>query len=225
MPDTLPRPVFQNPTPDLQWYHLSAGLLAVGLATLADEGLRNTAQNHRSATKDDVAKIFRRMGQPEVYGVVGLGTIAAGIIAGNPRLRRAGERMSAGMLVAAFITTGLKETVGRRRPQSPANAFQFKPFSGRDSWPSGHTTMAFAVATGVADEVHSLPVTIGLYTAASMTGWSRINDDKHWLSDVVMGALVGITSTKLMNGHWRVLGVHAPKFLLEPGAMGLSLRF
>ena len=210
---------------DLQWYHLTAGLAAVGLAALADEGLRNTLQNHRSGTKDDIASVFRRMGQVEVFGTVGLGTIAAGIIAGNPKLRRAGERISAGMLVAAFVNMGFKESVGRHRPTNPTDAFRFSPFSGNDSWPSGHTTMAFALATGVADEVHSTPATIGLYTAATLTAWSRLNDDKHWLSDVTMGALVGITGAKLMNGHWRVLGIHAPRFLLEPGAVGVSLKF
>jgi membrane-associated phospholipid phosphatase len=85
--------------------------------------------------------------------------------------------------------------------------------------------MAFALAAGVADEVHSTPVAIGLYTGAALTGWSRLNDNKHWLSDVAMGALVGVTSAKLMGGRWRVLGVHAPMFLLEPGAVGVSLRF
>lgn len=210
---------------DVRWYHLSAGLAVVGLATLADEGLRDQIQAHRTSGGDDVAKVFKRMGQAEVFGTVGLGTIAVGIISGNPRIRRAGERISAGLLAAAFMTVGLKEVVGRHRPSNPTNAFQFTPISGHDSWPSGHTTMAFALAAGVSDEVHSLPVTIGLYSAATMTAWSRVNDDRHWLSDVLTGALIGVTGAKLMNGHWRVLGIHGPRFLLEPGAVGVSLKF
>ena len=45
-----------------------------------------------------------------------------------------------------------------------------------------------------------------------------MNDNKHWLTDVVAGAAIGISSAKMMNGHWRVFGVGAPHFLLlEPG--------
>ena len=214
-----------SPPAEIHWYHAAAGLAAVALTSLADESLRDELQAHRSTGKDDVARVFRRMGQPEVYGVVGLGTIAVGIIGGNDRVRRAGQRISAGLLTAAFVSMALKETVGRQRPDASNDAYSFKPFSGRDSWPSGHTTMAFALAASVSDEVRSTPVTVALYTGAALTGWSRLNDNKHWLSDVAMGALVGVTGAKLMNGRWRVLGVHAPKFLLEPGAAGVSLKF
>jgi membrane-associated phospholipid phosphatase len=220
----LSAPRASSPT-NIRWYHATAALAAVALSSLADESLRDELQSHRTAGKDDFAAVVRRMGQPEVYGVVGLGTIAVGIMAGNPRLRRAGQRISAGLLTAAFVSMALKESVGRRRPNTGRGAYSFSPFSGAQALPSGHTTMAFALAAGVADEVHSTPVAIGLYTGAALTGWSRLNDNKHWLSDVAMGALVGVTSAKLMGGRWRVLGVHAPKFLLEPGAVGVSLRF
>jgi membrane-associated phospholipid phosphatase len=211
----------------VQWYHVAAGLGVVGLATLADESLRDNLQAHRSSGKDDVARFFRRMGQPEVFGAVGLGTIAVGLIAGNDKVRLAGERISAGLLTAATITSGLKLAVGRHRPgATPTDAFTFDPFSSNDSWPSGHTTMAFALAASVSDELHSTPVTIGLYSAASLTAWSRLNDDRHWLSDVVMGSLVGITSAKLMSGRWRVLGIRAPRFLFgPPGSVVISSTF
>ena len=129
------------------------------------------------------------------------------------------------MLLAGTLGVLTKEVVGRRRPDLTGGPYQFKPFSGRDAWPSGHTTMAFALAASVSDEIHSTPVTIGLYSAAALTGWSRLNDNRHWLSDVLGGAALGITSAKLMNGHWRVFGVGAPRFLLEPGSVGLSLQF
>jgi membrane-associated phospholipid phosphatase len=209
----------------IRWYHVGAGLGVVAAATLVDESLRDRIQRHRTSTGDDVAHAFRHMGEPLVYGTVGLGTIAVGLLAGNRPLARAGERISAGLLTAAFVTTILKETVGRRRPGGPADAFNFRPFSGKDSWPSGHSTMAFALATGMSDEIHRLPVSVLLYGAATLTAWSRLNDDRHWLSDVITGAAVGVTSTKLMNGHWRVLGIRGPRFLLEPKAVGVTLRF
>jgi membrane-associated phospholipid phosphatase len=213
-----------SPT-EIHWYHAAAALGAVALISLADEPLRDQLQAHRTSGKDDLARVFKHMGQPEVYAVVGLGTIAVGLIGGNDKVTRAGERITAGLLTAGVVTSVLKVAVGRERPESSDDAYSFKPFSGQTSWPSGHTTMAFALAASVSDEVHSIPVTIGMYTGATLTGWSRLNDNKHWLSDVVMGALVGISSAKLMNGRWTVFGLHAPKFLLEPGAVGVNLRF
>ncbi len=230
LPCTLPaqQPADSVAAPDrpsIRWYHALAALGVVGAASTLDETVRDELQGSRSAGKDDVARVFRRMGQPEVYGVVGLGTIATGLIVGDSRITRAGERISAGLLLAGLSGTVLKQVVGRRRPSGGSGAYEFHPFSGDDAWASGHTIMAFSLATGVSDELHSTPATVLLYGAATMTAWSRLNDNRHWFSDVLAGAAVGITSTKLMNGHWRVFGITGPHFLLGPNTVGLNLRF
>ena len=211
--------------PSVRWYHAAAALGVLGAVSLLDASLNDNLQDHRTPGKDDVARVFRRMGQPEIYAVAGLGTIAAGVVAGDKRITMSGERITAGLLFAGVTGSALKLAVGRRRPRSGAGSHEFHPFSGDDSWPSGHTTMAFALAAGVSDELHSTPAAIALYGAATMTAWSRLNDNRHWLSDVLAGAAVGVTSAKLMNGHWRVFGITGPRFLLGPGTVGMNLRF
>jgi len=218
------RPLLPRHMGEIRWYHVTAEVGAVALASLLDESLRTSIQSNRTEGKDDVARVFRHIGQPEVYGAIGLGTILTGVLTGNAKVRRAGERISAGLLGAGAFTVFLKMVVGRHRPNAADNAFLFNPFNTHDdSWPSGHTTMAFALATGVSDELHSTPATIILYGSAAMTGWSRINDDKHWLSDVLAGAIIGVTGAKFMNGHWKVLGLHGPRFVLEPEGVGVAL--
>jgi membrane-associated phospholipid phosphatase len=80
------------------------------------------------------------------------------------------------------------------------------------------------MATALSDDIHHPLATVGLYTLATGVGWSRINDNRHWLSDVVGGAALGITSAKLVNGHWRIFGLRPPGFLLGPGHAGIAWR-
>ena len=78
--------------------------------------------------------------------------------------------------------------------------------SGRDAWggihghnnhsfPSGHTTAAFAFATIVAHEWDAVPgVPVLAYGMATAVGLSRMNDNAHWASDVLAGAVIGYVS-------------------------------
>jgi membrane-associated phospholipid phosphatase len=199
--------------------HVVATLGVIALGTLADKPLRDYFQRHRSAGGDDVARIFKDFGEPDIYAPVPLGLIAAGLVSGDHRITRAGGRITAGLLTAGAVTNLLKP-MGRIRPRFADDAYEFTPLKGSYSWPSGHSAMAFALATGISDEVHFLPLTIGLYGAAFTTGWSRMNVNRHWLTDVLGGMMIGITSAKVMNGRWRFLGISGPRFLQEPGRRG-----
>ena len=224
--DTTPPPVAPpSYRRSIAWYHGLAALGVIALTTVIDEPIQRHVQDHRTETKDDVAYIFRQLGEPEVFIPVALAPVAVGLIAGNKEIMRAGGRITMSIVTAAVVTDLLKVAVGRRRPNSTDNAYDFAPFSGNESWPSGHTTVAFAMVTAVGDEIGSLPVSIALYTAAGLTGWSRVNDNRHWFSDVLTGALVGVTSAKLMNGKWKVFGISQPKFLASPRTVGVSLQF
>lgn len=84
---------------------------------------------------------------------------------------------------------------------------------------------AFAVATSLADDINNTPVRILLYTAATGTAFSRVYDNRHWVSDVAMGAVLGITTSKLVSGRWRIFHLKPPGFLLTPtGAPALSFN-
>lgn len=81
------------------------------------------------------------------------------------------------------LTTGiLKRIVNQKRPHG----------GDRLSFPSGHTTTAFAFASVVALE-HEKHWGIAAYTMATIVGASRMNDDAHYLHDVIFGATIGIS--------------------------------
>ena len=85
---------------------------------------------------------------------------------------------------AGATATAGKVLLGRPRPDQSLDADGYVPFSGQASMPSGHTTMAFALATSLSDDIHNRWASVGLYGLAASVGWSRVNDQRHWLSDV-----------------------------------------
>lgn len=74
--------------------------------------------------------------------------------------------------------------------------------SSRNSFPSGHTATAFMAATMLNKEYgHLSPwVGFGSYTLAATAGALRITNNRHWLSDVMVGAGIGVVSTEV--GYW-----------------------
>jgi hypothetical protein len=70
------------------------------------------------------------------------------------------------------------------------------------SFPSGHTAEAFASAEFLRQEYRDVSPWYGVigYSVAATTGYMRLYNNKHWLSDVIAGAGIGIASTKL--SYW-----------------------
>jgi len=88
---------------------------------------------------------------------------------------------TASALVANGVTTIiLKELIGRRRPNGKSSS----------SMPSGHTSHSFTVAA-VANELYGFKVGTAAYLIAGLVAISRINDNDHYLSDVIVGAGLG----------------------------------
>jgi membrane-associated phospholipid phosphatase len=200
----------------VRWYEVAIGVGGVGALMALDEPLQRHAQSHRTDTKDDIASIFTQEGEAPYYAGISLGVLGVGLLSGNAEIRRAGMRMVASLAVSFTAAEGLKFVIGRARPDSGLGAFHFDPFSGSASFPSGHVTAAFAIATSLSDDIKKPLVSVLLYTAATGTAFARINDNRHWLSDTAMGMELGIFSAKLVNGHWRIFGIRPPGLLVTP---------
>ena len=95
--------------------------------------------------------------------------------------------------IMAGIVNGVKYTASEMRPDG----------STRNSWPSGHTATAFMAATILHKEyglTQSPWYSVGAYTVATATGVMRVLNNRHWISDVLSGAGIGILSTELGYG-------------------------
>lgn len=211
----------------IQWWHGAIALGGLSTAMLLDKPVQRYAQRNSGTGADNVADVLRHFGQPEVFGTVTVGLVAAGLLAHRPSLTQAGGRLALSLVLAGAAAEGAKLTLGRPRPEQSLDADGYRPFSGQVSMPSGHTTVAFALATSLADELHRPWATVGLYGLATGVGWSRINDNRHWLTDVAAGALVGITASKLASGRWRIFHLRPPSILVGPrgAAVGWQAAF
>ena len=207
----------------IQWWHGALFVGGVSTLMLLDNAVRSGSQGIRGADGDRLASTIRRFGQPEVYATATLGLLAAGLATGDHKVIGAGKHLGASLALAAGVMGGAKAVMGRARPDDPTHdGDDFGLFNGRGSLPSGHTAMAFALATSLADDIDRPWATVGLYTAASAVGWSRINDNRHWLSDVAAGAVVGIVSAKFVSGRWTIFGLRAPSVITGPQGMGVG---
>jgi len=210
----------------IRWYEPFAVLGGVALAAAVDEPVANHFRDHRSQTGQDVADAWAKVGTIGV-GVVTVGVLAGGLISHNDKVTHAGLRLAFSAALAGGLAEGVKLGTGRERPFQSTSAWDFDPGHLDSSFPSGHTTLAFAMAASLSDDIHRTWATVGLYGLATGVAVSRVYQQEHWVSDVFGGAALGITSAKLVSGRWRIFGLQTPRFLIggRGPAVGWSVRF
>jgi membrane-associated phospholipid phosphatase len=146
------------------------------------------------------------LGFPGVLVISG-GMYTVGRLGHHESLTALGLRSTEAIALGSGITLLVKGLAGRARPYVSADTsprdFKFgRGFRGKDyaSFPSGHTSAAFAAAAATTSEVtHRWPharwyVGPVLYGGAAMVGLSRMYNNKHWATDVGAGAAVGTFS-------------------------------
>lgn len=177
----------------LEWGAFSA---VVAGAYLLDTATREKLFVDADSTLPWAARLGDQLGRPVIY-YVGLGTLfVGGRLAGNDRLSDSALRTAGALTVTGLTTVAIKVVTGRARPDNPdADRNDFRPLTRDHAWnsfPSGHVTTAFTIATAVAIEGHNHWTTAMAYSVASVVAWSRIRSDNHWLSDVVAGAIISV---------------------------------
>ena len=140
---------------------------------------------------------FRFVSNANIYVVAGTPVTMAvvGLASKDDELLRNAAVMAAGTAVSYGLALGLKYAVKRDRP-FVTYPDEFKDKTGHDysdsySFPSGHTTTAFATATALTLDYPKWYVIVPSYAYAGTVAYSRMHLGVHYPSDVLTGALIG----------------------------------
>ena len=188
------------------WAYFGGALLAVGVAHEYDDDVRNHFVDGSHAAEP--GKDPNSMQQALPAAALVAGTWAAAVLMQDKN----GYQETWSMLEAGALSTvtglALKYAFGRERPNDTADENAW--FDSGDSFPSLHTTAAFAIGTVLAesgnDRYRWIRRVLG-YGVAGGTAYLRMRDNVHWLSDTVAGAALGMATAHFVmnrrNAHTR----------------------
>lgn len=111
-------------------------------------------------------------------------------VQGKSSFKRLAVSNATSALIMAALVNGIKYTVREMRPDDTSP----------NSFPSGHTATAFMAATILHKEygaTKSYWYSVAGYSLAAATGVCRVLNNRHWVSDVLVGAGIGIVSVEL----------------------------
>ena len=184
-----------------------------------DQPIREASQRSRTTSRDDFATFIQRFGQEYSWAVMGAFAVAGWGFGDSTSRRVVVDAVSASLIATGIITTSLKYSVGRYRPDETAATWYAQPFSGHISFPSGHTTQAFALAAVISGHYSQPWVRVTSFAIAGCVGLARIQLNKHYASDVVLGALVGTA----VGGTIVTLNEHRRKEQEAPRRLRVSI--
>jgi membrane-associated phospholipid phosphatase len=146
--------------------------------------------------------------------IIGGTLYTVGRLGGNERMAELGLHGLEALAVGGGLTYVLKGVIGRARPymgvDKPRSFGLWRGFGSEDyrSFPSGHTVMAFAAAAAVTETTNNWwPNSVwyiapAMYGGATLAGVSRMYNNKHWASDVIVGAAIGtFAGIKVIRYH------------------------
>jgi membrane-associated phospholipid phosphatase len=185
---------------------LAAGGGAAGIAHIWDDDFADEIETN--VRLNDAFSAGATYGVFPTQAAIGIGTYALGR-AFSSRLAVAGADMIRAQVVSQIWVQTLKYSVGRERPDGSNN----------HSFPSGHAATSMATSA-VLMRHYGWKVGVPAYAVAAYVAASRVHDNRHYLSDVVFGAAMGIASERTVTLHSTRYAV----LLMPTGRRGASIQ-
>jgi len=198
-----------------QWITLGAITGTGVLLYTQDAAVRDFVQEHRTTSGDKFFRYGFEQWGSGYYTVPLLGGLyVGGRLLKNNRLSATALTAGKAAAVSAVFVNVVKQVAHRHRPyqDTPADPANWDgPFGNRHhtSFPSGHSTLAFSVASVLASEYsETVWVPAVAYSLAAGTAISRVYHDKHWASDVFIGSALGWATGRFIWKRNRAVKVY-----------------
>jgi len=203
-----------------KWIELG---VVTGIGVLAytqDEKIQKYFVGHQSTAADNLSKyVFEPIGNGIGTSVIIGGLYVGGRLAKDNRLAGTSLTAAKAFIVSTVCAQAVKQLTHRHRPyqdEIPDHAQWEGPFADihYNSFPSGHSTAAFSLATVFAMEYSkTVWVPVLAYSLAAGTAVSRLYDNEHWASDVVIGSALGFVTGRFM---WKQSRKGDGRFVILP---------
>ncbi|MDD5057777.1 MAG: phosphatase PAP2 family protein [Sideroxydans sp.] len=198
-------------------------LAVLGTAVVIDRPWRDEMRRHTGSDPFIQVERFGSQYAPVVLG----GFYLAGIAGDNQNaVEVAQDGLAASIIASGLVSTTIKLTVGRSRPRDNVGIAHFRPLSDPNaSFPSGHTTEAFALASVISSHYDEAWVGYTAYSVAGLVGVARTYHDAHFASDVLLGAVIGTLVGNSVVAHNKSLRSNKLSLQpdLSPGLLGVRL--
>jgi len=198
-----------------QWIAFSGVVVVTAVLFTQDARIQIVVEKNHNPFMDNVSKYgLERLGSG-LYALPAMGILyGVGAITKNDKARYTALKGVEAFVLANVFSTLFKQLTQRHRPynDTPPNPNIWEgPFhlTINSSFPSGHSTNVFAVATVLATAYsETIWVPVVCYTLAGLTAASRVYQNDHWFSDVFVGSALGFAIGKtIMNNHIKKLKV------------------
>lgn len=177
------------------------GGVVVGTAALipADMPLYNYIEGNKieDSGTEEFLEVLDNFGTIPVADGLAVGIYLTGLVAQDEAIRTTGRLLVETLILSGFTTITTRMMIGRSRPYNNMGNGTFKPFTldyFYHSFPSGHITISFAMATLLSHRIDTWWAYSGLYSLAAINTVSRLYFAAHWASDTFISAAIGTLS-------------------------------
>lgn len=199
-----------------------------------DAKIQKWVQDHKTTTSGNIGDDVTLVGNGALTVPIVGGMYLYGYLADDGKMRKTSL-----LSVESFVLTGvfvqvLKHATGRHRPDtgdgpSAWDGPRIHNSGSHMSFPSGHGSSAFSVATVIASEYDNIIVPTLAYGVATITALNRVSHNAHWSSDTLVGSAIGyFTGKAVVASHRRGKEGRlsfAPMVIDDNAGLGMTYKF